>query len=383
VTYTNRVAVFNPTSDLASDTAYTATITIAAKDIAGNAMSSPKIWSFTTGTIIDEIAPLIIAVTPADGAVDVVRNVNVTATFDEFMNPATIDSTSFTLKKGTAIVSGIVSYSGSVAVLNPSADLDANTLYTATITTAVKDLADNPLQVEKTWSFTTGVAKSAGPPPVNLGTAGNFTILSKAGIDTIPSSTVVGDIGVSPAAATYITGFSLGMHSSVTYSTSVQVDGKVYAADYAVPTPAYMTTAIHNMETAYVDAAGRTLPSATELGAGNISGLTIVPGLYKWGTGVLLTSAVTLNGGANDVWIFQIGEGLTFDTGATVILAGGAQAKNIFWQCFGAVTLNTGTHLEGVVLTYTEITLATGATVNGRLLSQTAVTLDQATVAAP
>jgi hypothetical protein len=171
-----------------------------------------------------------------------------------------------------------------------------------------------------------------------------------------------------------------------TFSTTTPatlVTGRVFAADYHTPTPANLTTAINNMETAFVDAAGRAIPSATELGAGNISGLTIVPGLYKWGTGVLINSDVTLAGSADDVWIFQIGQGLTMGSGARVTLAGGAVAKNIFWQCSGAVSLNTTAHLEGNVLSYTEITLATGSTVNGRLLSQTAVTLDQATVTMP
>lgn len=217
---------------------------------------------------------------------------------------------------------------------------------------------------------------------VNLGTAGNFAILSKSGISTVPNSSITGDIGVSPIAATAITGFSLILDSSNTFSTSVQVVGKVYAADYSSPTPANMTTAVSDMETAFTDAAGRA-PSVTELGAGNIGGLTLSPGVYKWSTGLLIPTNVTLKGSCSDVWIFEIAQNLTMNTGTSILLSGGAQAKNVFWQVSGAANLNTNAHLEGVILTQTAATLGTKASVNGRLLAQTAVTLDQNQVVQP
>ncbi|MFH1907066.1 MAG: ice-binding family protein [Chloroflexota bacterium] len=216
---------------------------------------------------------------------------------------------------------------------------------------------------------------AAGPAPVDLGSTGNFAILAKAGISATGTTSIVGDIGVSPIAATGITGFGLIMDSSNEFSTSSLVTGKVYAADYAVPTPAKMTTAVSDMETAYTDAAGRTLPDATELGAGDISGMTLAPGLYKWGTGVLITTGVTLSGGANDVWIFQIAQDLTVSNGAIVTLSGGAQAKNIFWQVAGQVTLGTASDFKGIILCQTLIAMNTGAALNGRALAQTAVTL--------
>ena len=222
-----------------------------------------------------------------------------------------------------------------------------------------------------------------GPAPVDLGTAGDFVILAKSGIDTVPDSVVTGDIGVSPIDSTAITGFSLILDSSTTFSTSAQVTGMVFAADYAPPTPAMMTTAVSDMETAYTDAAGRTTPDFTELGAGDISGLTLVPGLYKYGTGVLISADVTLEGGPNDVWIFQIAGGITQASSTNVILAGGASSGNVFWQVFGSVALDPAAHFEGIILSQTEIALATGASINGRLLSQTAVTLDQSTVTEP
>jgi len=225
--------------------------------------------------------------------------------------------------------------------------------------------------------ITTNVARAAGPTPVPLGTAGNFRILAKTGISTTGTTSIVGDIGVSPIDSTAITGFGLTMDSSNTFSTSALVTGNVYAADYASPTPTMMTTAISDMETAYTDAAGRTNPDHTELGAGDITSMTLAPGLYKWSTGVLIgTAGVTLSGGASDVWIFQIAQGLTVGNGAIVTLSGGAQATNIFWQVAGQVTLGTTSQFKGIILCQTLIEMNTGANLEGKALAQTAVTLD-------
>ncbi|MEX0919085.1 MAG: ice-binding family protein [Candidatus Paceibacterota bacterium] len=226
-------------------------------------------------------------------------------------------------------------------------------------------------------------AYAAGPAAVNLGTAGNYVILSKTGISTTGTTMITGDIGVSPAAATYITGFGLTADTSNVFSVSSLVTGKVYAPTYAVPTPANLTTAVSDMETAYADAAGRTNPTATELGAGDISGLTIAPGLYKWGTSVSINTDVTLSGGANDVWIFQIAQGLTVASGKKVVLSGGAQAKNVFWQVGSNANIGTTAQFNGNILAQTAINLQTGASLNGRALAQTAVTLDANTVTTP
>ncbi|MDO8715807.1 MAG: ice-binding family protein [Dehalococcoidales bacterium] len=219
--------------------------------------------------------------------------------------------------------------------------------------------------------------------PVNLGTAGNFAILAKSGISTTGTTHITGDIGASPVAASYITGFGLIMDASNQWSTSSLVTGKIYAADYTLPTPSSMTTAIGNMQTAYTDAAGRTLPTATELGAGNIAGMTLAPGLYKWGTGLTIPGDVTLSGGANDVWIFQVAQTLNLGNGAHINLSGGAQAKNIFWQVAGQTTIGTTAVMNGNILCQTAIVLNTGATLNGRALAQTAVTLNANVVVKP
>ena len=221
---------------------------------------------------------------------------------------------------------------------------------------------------------------AAGPAAVNLGSAGNFVILGKTGVSTTGTTAVTGDIGVSPAAATYITGFGLTADVSNTFSTSPLVTGKIYASDYTPPTPTTMTTAISDMQTAYVDAAGRSTSVITELGAGNIGGMTLAPGLYKWGTGLTIPTDVTLAGSADDVWIFQVAQNLDISSATKVILRGGAQAKNIFWQVAGQTTIGTTAVFNGTILDQTAIVLNTGATLNGRALAQSAVTLNASIV---
>jgi hypothetical protein len=221
-----------------------------------------------------------------------------------------------------------------------------------------------------------------GPALVSLGSAGNYAILAKSGVSTTGATAVVGDIGLSPAAASFVTGFALSSPAT-TFTTSSLVTGKVWAANYAVPTPADLTAAVLSMQTAYTDAAGRTSPDFTELGAGNIQGLTLVPGLYKWGTGVSIPSAVTLAGGANDVWIFQIAQNLTVGNAAMVTLSGGAQAKNVFWQVAGQATLGTTSDFKGIILSKTLIAFNTGAVITGRALAQTAVTLNATAITNP
>jgi hypothetical protein len=166
------------------------------------------------------------------------------------------------------------------------------------------------------------------------------------------------------------------------FATSSQVTGNVYAADYAPPTPVNMTAAIGDMELAFIDAAGRA-PDDTELGAGDIGGMTLEPGVYAWATGLTIPTDVTLMGSATDVWIFQIAEDLTLSSGASVVLSGGAVSENVFWQVAGLVDLGTTAHCEGIILTQTSITLRTGASVDGRLFAQTAVDLDGNTVVEP
>ncbi len=243
----------------------------------------------------------------------------------------------------------------------------------------MKDLAGNAIAIAKAWTFTTGA--QTGLSVVNLGASANYVILAKTAINNSPTSAITGDMGLSPAATTFITGF--GLTDATGYATSPQVTGKVYAADMAPPTNTNLTTAVENMIAAYNDAAGRPTPDFSELGTGNIGGMTLEAGLYKWTNTVTMPTDVTISGSADDVWIFQIAGDMTMSSAVNITLTGGAQAKNIFWQVAGEVVLGTTSHFEGVILSMTGITMQTGATMNGRLLAQTAVILDANDVTKP
>lgn len=224
------------------------------------------------------------------------------------------------------------------------------------------------------------VSPNAGSPasvaPINLGSAAGFVILSKSGITNVPASEITGNVGTSP-----ITG-------AADHLTCAEVTGKIFSVDDAGPAPCNMqrasklTTAIGDMQTAYVDAAARP-PTTTELGAGNIGGLTLAPGVYSWSTSVTIPESVALKGGPRAVWIFQISKNLIVSSGKAVVLRGGARARNVFWQVAGKTTFGTTSHFEGTVLAKTLIAMKTGASINGRLLAQTAVTLQMNSVTAP
>jgi len=205
--------------------------------------------------------------------------------------------------------------------------------------------------------------------PVDLGSAGGFVILSESGITDVSPSAIVGDIGTSP-----INGSAIGVPCT-------EVTGKIYSVDATGPAcevinPTLLTAAIGDMEIAYLDAALRRPTSPTIGTAGNITGLTIYPGVYNWAGVVTINSpGVTLSGGQNDVWIFQIAEGLTVGTGAIVTLTGGAQAKNIFWQVGTQTTLEAAVQFKGIILSGSAIVLKDGASLVGRALAQTEVTL--------
>jgi hypothetical protein len=220
-----------------------------------------------------------------------------------------------------------------------------------------------------------------GPAPVELGMAGDYAILAKSAISNVPTSAITGNLGVSPAAASYVTGFSLTKAGE--RWTSPQVVGGVFAADNGPPTTSNLTTAVANMQAAYTDAASRPSPDFSNLGAGAIGGLTLEPGLYTWASSLTIPTDVTLAGAADDVWIFQVSGDLQLSAAKSMILSGGAQAKNVFWQVAGAVDFGTTSHSEGIVLCKTAIKLGTGATINGRLLAQTAVNLASSTVTEP
>jgi hypothetical protein len=221
---------------------------------------------------------------------------------------------------------------------------------------------------------------------VNLRSAGNFVILAGSLISNVPTSAVTGDIGLSPAAGSFITGFSLVLPAGGVSSTSSQVTGNIYASDYTIPTPAMLTTAKGDLTTAYNDAAGRTATDIVTL-SGNLGGLTLTPGLYKSGGSLEISSGdltFDAKGNADAVFILQIASSLTTTSGRQIILSGGAKAANIFWQVGTSATLGTTSVFKGNIMADQSISLNTGATVDGRLLARiAAVTLAGNTIVKP
>ncbi len=339
-------------------------VTVYANDSVGNIGTSSMI-TFT----VDTAAPVTV-VSGNTSNVWVATNVTLTFTASD-TNGLTVNATYFKVDSGsvTSANSTTISTTGNHTVIFYSIDNVGNREANNTIYVLVD--RSGPTTV-------TTIIPTTNSQAVDLGTAGNYVILAKTGVSTTGTTTVTGNIGVSPAAATFITGFDLIMDASNTFSTSSLVTGNIYAADYTSPTPANMTTAISDMQTAYTNAAGRATPDYTELGTGNIGGMNLTPGLYKWGTGVTIPTDLVLNcsGDANGVFIFQIAQTLSISNGKRVNLTGGCQAQNIFWQVAGQTTLGTTSVFNGNILDMTAIVIQTGATLNGRALAQTAVTLD-------
>ena len=380
-----KTTTFTPSSPLAPNSLFTATIGTTATSAAGEALAADHTWTFTTKAAPFVAVPEVTGTDPDDAATGVAINTTIAATFSEVMDPASVTPTSFTVSAGSTPVAGTVvcSQGNTVATFTPTAPLAPNTSFTARLTTEWKDTAGTAMAAPYMFSFMTGATAALGPAPVNLGTSGNFVVLAKTAISTVPTSHITGNIGVSPAAATFITGFSLVADSTNVFSTSSQITGKAYAANYAVPTPINLTTAVANMQTAYTDAAGRPTPDFTNLLTGNIGGLTLVPGLYKWTSTVTIPNDVTFAGGPNDVWILQVTGDVTMSAMKHVLLAGGARPKNIFWQVAGLASFGAGSHFEGILLVKTSATVQTGATMNGRILAQSNVALQSATVTKP
>jgi hypothetical protein len=331
--------------------------------------------------------PTVTGISPANDSVDgiVATNSPISATFSEPMDATTIKATTFTVSGG---VSGTIVYDvpSKTATFTPTSNLAFDTLYTATVTTGVKDVLGDSMAANEVWQFKTiPAAGRNGPTPINLGTAGNYVILAKTEITDVPNSTITGNLGLSPAAESYITGFS--QTNATGYATSPQVTGFLYAANMAPPTSSNLTTAILDMQTAYTAAAGSPhgVGANLNLGAGTIGASTpaLAPGTYTWGTGLTVAGGISLSGGVNDTWIFQIAGNLTVSNGVKVTLSNGAQAKNIVWQLSGEATLGTTSQFDGIILSKTAINLQTGATLDGRALAQSGVTLQKNIVTTP
>lgn len=382
VTYVGLTATFPPNANLPASTTFTGTVTTAAKDLAGNPLAANYTWTFTTGAAPDTTAPTVTATLPLAGASDVAINPTLQATFSEAMDPTTITNQTFTLAGAPATVSYDVVTR--VARLKPTANLTPNTLYTATISSAAKDLAGNPLAGNFSWSFTTG--QRFVPQPVALGAIAPFgSFGGGAGITNQGTLTVVhGDIGTS-GASTQITGFfdSGGNQYTVTPLNAGNVTGTIYTASAPPGSTAAAQGAVAALA-AYNNLTPASLPGGIHLGTSQLGGLTLRPGVYESESGsyMITGSDLTLDAqnDPNAVWVFQMATTLTVGgPGAafprSVILANGAQAKNVYWQVGSAATINAGGGgtIVGTIIAQAGVTFSTAGsliltTPNGRAL---------------
>ena len=375
-------AIFTPSSNLVSSTTFTATITTGVKDVAGNAMVSNNVWTFSTGAAPDVTPPTIVSIDPLNNATNVPLDKIITTTFSETMDASTITAAGvFTLKQGTTSITGLVSYLGAIATFTPASNLASNTVYTAKITTSAKDLAGNAMARDSVWSFTTATAipPPSGQLPVNLGTAARFAILSNSAITDIPTSAITGDVGISP-----------GARSSITGLTNPEVTGTIFAADDAVPVPTMLIAAKNDALAAYLNATAATRGTPIPV-SGNINGLTLAPGLYESGTSIEISPGGILyldaQGDVNAVFVIRSATSITTSATSTVVLTNGAQAKNIFWSAGSAVTLGVNSVMKGTIIASSSISLQTGARLDGRAIIQGPaagqISLDQNIVVRP
>ena len=403
VSYAGTVATLTLAGNLPAATTCTATITTAAQDLAGNGLASNYTWSFTTAGGSDLISPLVLAVTPSNGAC---LQVKPSATFSEDMDAATINGTTFTLQLtgpplGAALAGSVVyDASSRIATFSPTASLQASTSYTATITTGAKDLAGNALAVNRVWTFTTGTLPCTAPPPpanvVNLGTAASFGNLGgTAGTTNTGVLTVInGDLGSTATAASAVTGFhdSAGDIYTETPLNRGSVTGKIYTCTVSTvgPTAAAVnaasctkaTQARLDAQAAFISLSPAVLPGGTDPGAGQLGGLTLAPGIYQaaGGSFMITGSDLTLDGqgNANATWVFQTASTLTVGAPAaprSVILINGAQASNVFWRVGSSAIINAagGGTMVGTILASSSVAISTVGNVaivslNGRAI---------------
>jgi hypothetical protein len=381
---------FVPDEPLMDDTLYEANISVGATDLAGNPLPAPYPWTFTTG---DGANPLILSTNPADMAIQVAVNKTVTALFDEELNPLTVTMATFTLEgPGPDPVAGMVGYDalGRIASFNPDEDLEINTQYTARITTGVTDLSGNALEQTAEWTFTTGTsaAQTVMQLPVPLGAAAPFSILASSGITNIPTSMITGNVGLSPAGAASITGFTMP-------ESCPEIIDTLYVVGPGGPTcamqdPVVLDSAKLSAIAAYENAvnAVRGTPAAI---SGDLNGLTLYPGLYESGSSIEISPGGALyldaQGDSSAVFIIRSATSITTEATSEVILTKGAKASNVFWTAGSAITLGTSSKMSGTMIAATAISMLAGARLDGRALTQgpaaTAITLSANRITLP
>jgi hypothetical protein len=378
VSYNGLTASFVPDANLAQNTLYTATITTGATSMLGTALATNYVWNFTTGT---NLLPIVISTNPINNETNVPQNQSVTATFNQAMNPLNMNGSTFTLYNGASQITGVVSYTGLTATFNPTGDLQANTTYTATITVGATSLLGDALSNNYVWTFTTIDAKV--PPVIDLGDVALYGIISGVAVSNNAGASEIHDmnIGIYPGFRSSITGFF-----DVDGGPGLIFNGEFFAADDPNPVPALLLQAKNDLTAAYLQAEGAISPAPVFV-AGDIGGQTLAPGIYKSTSTLLIQNGnLTLDaqGDPNAYWIFQIASDFTTIGGApypspaggNVILAGGAQAKNIFWQVGSSATIGDYTSFKGNILALTSVTMNAYAQAVGRMLcSNGAVTL--------
>ncbi|MEQ9378639.1 MAG: Ig-like domain-containing protein [Imperialibacter sp.] len=366
VNYTGTTASFTPTSNLLAGSSYTATITTVAKSQAGVAIASNYAWSFSAGTV-----PTVISTDPLNLASGVPLNKVVTASFSESMDPLTITSASFTLMQGTNSVAGAVSYTGTTASFTPTSNLLSGNSYTATITTVAKSVGGISIASNHVWSFST--VAPLGPPVVNLNSLLEYGIIAGVGVTNNAGASEIHDmnVGIYPGARSSITGFF-----DVDGGPGLIFNGAFHASDDVAPAGinAALSQAQSELVQAYDDAKNATTP-APSIAPADLGGQTLAPGIWTSATTMLLQNGdLTLDaqGDENAVWIFQIGSAFTSVGGAggNVILAGGAKAKNVFWQVSSSATIGDNTIFKGNVLAFSSITMNAGSVAEGRMLAR-------------
>ncbi|CAN1535147.1 Ice-binding protein [Flavobacteriaceae bacterium] len=362
VSYEGTATYFKPNVSLQANTVYTATITTEVKNIQGTALNSNYIWTFTTGATT---APTIVSTDPLDKAKATPINKSISATFNIAIDPKSVNDKTFTVKNGTTLLTGNVTYSGTTATFDPSTDLLPGTTYTATISGA-KNLAGIAIANDYVWNFST--SSSLVGNTVNLGSSERFGILAGVGVSNNAGFSEIRnmDVGIYPGVRSSVTGFP----------PAIIVEGAIYASDDIAPPGigAMLIKAKQDLTNAYLFAEGASTPAPATV-SGDQGGKTLAPGIYKSTSTLLIQSGdLTLDaqGDANAVWIFQVASDFTTVGGAggNVILSGGAQAKNIFWQVGRSATIGNYTIFKGNILALTSITMNSHATVQGRMLAR-------------
>jgi hypothetical protein len=396
VSYSGSTAYFTPAAPLTANTVYTATITTGAKNLAGVALTSNYVWNFTTGTIS---APIVLSTDPTNNETGVALNKIITATFNMPMDPTTISGTTFMVKIGSTPVLGTVSYSGTTATFTPSSNLNANTTYTATITTGAKNLAGVPLANNYVWNFSTVVVPNLASA-AQFGAFGGNAGLTNQGLNTVINN---GSIATT-AASTLVTGFH---DSNAIYTETPLNVGNVTGSIFtAPPFPGTATSfaiaqqGLLDANAAYLSISPASMPGGTDPGAGELGGLTLAPGIYKSASGTFNISNGNLvldaQGNPNAVWVFQTSAGLTVGTAGpagakSVVMINGGLAKNVFWYVGSAATINgagggvmTGTIIASSGVTFSTAGNATQTVLNGRAISLVAsVTMVNTTINVP